>query len=207
MACAAAAALCLMTSAPSQAAAFQVEFDPEPELYGFANFFLAEPCLANDGNFNTVSELLHLALDGCYIQLTSARVSITGSGGPYVDYVAEFPLVLVSALLIVDHELAGLTTLIPIRLEEPNNLELLAASSLQFNFVRECHTSLSFTAPSNSNPDGTASFQYCGPNGERLALTGDVVDITRIPEPGTLGLLFGAGLAGLWVARRRRNAA
>lgn len=206
LASAAAAALCMMSASPSQAAAFQVEFDPYIELYGFANFFVAEPCLAADGNYDTIAELAGLVLSGCYITLESARISTDGVGGPYTDYEAEFPLVLFSSLLIVNHQFAGLTTLIPIRLEPVGgDLESLASSTLQYGFFHDdCDATLAFKAPSASNPAGSVTFKGCDANGNQLdPLRGNVVSITRIPEPGTLALLFGAGVAGWWVRRRR----
>jgi hypothetical protein len=204
--CAAAAGLCLACSAPSWGAAFQVTFDPVAELYGTAIFDLTEPCLANDNNYNTFAELLGLALSGCVVSLESAHVSMTGIGGPYSDYVAELPFVLFSSLLVIDNQLAGLTTLIPIRLE-PAGGEFLSSALLAGFFHDDCDATLSFTAPSSSHPSGTVTFVGCGADGRPLTpLGGNIISITRVPEPGSLALLFGAGFAGWWVRRRRRPA-
>ena len=154
------------------------------------------------------AELAGLALSGCYITLESARVSTDGIGGPYTDYVAEFPLVLFSSLLIVNHQFAGLTTLVPIRLEPVGgDLELAGivhACDTSF-FHDDCDATLAFKAPSASNPAGSVDVQGLRRQRQSAAIRSVATSsrLRRIPEPGTLALLFGAGIAGWWVRRRR----
>lgn len=198
-------ASCFLTfSSPSSAAAFQVTFDPYTELYGTAIFNVDESCLAYDNNYNTFKELAWLAKNGCYITFLGAHISTDGIGGEFTNYVAIFPLVIFSSLLVEDHQLSGITTFIPIFLDEV----LAAGTALHgSSLTHECHATLSFTAPSWQNPAGGVTFRGCGEDGRLLSpLTGDVISIALIPEPGTLALLFGAGIAGWWV-RRRRSAA
>ncbi len=207
-ACAAAASLCMMFSASSQAAAFQVAFDPYESLYGVAVFDLSAPCLASDGTYTLWNgSLIELALDGCTVSLVSAHISTDGANGSFVDYVAEFPYVLLSVLMIQNNQLFGLTTLFPIFLDEMGFSEnALALSSLNFNWPPECHATLAFSAPSSGNPSGGVTFRGCE-NGQLLGpLTGNITSITQLPEPATLALVLGAGFAG-WLTRRRKRRA
>ena len=71
----------MMFSASSQAAAFQVNFDPVNDLFGEATFNLSAPCLATDNNYDTLAELFGLAVNGCVISLVDAQISISGAGG------------------------------------------------------------------------------------------------------------------------------
>lgn len=199
---AAAASVCFAFSAPSAATAFQVEFDPIPELFGTAYFDLAAPCLANDGSYDTWDEIANLAAAGCLIDLTSAHVSTTGAGGPFTDYTAVLPFVFFSDLLIVNHQLAGITTFIPIFLDPVDGVNG-AAYTLAYNtfgggLAHVCVPSLSFTVA------GDVNFTSCV-DGQPQSLQGTVTRIALVPEPGTLALLLGGGL-GLWWVRRRRNA-
>jgi hypothetical protein len=200
--CAAIGSLFLGLSGPSTGAAFQVNFDPTPpDLFGIAVFDLTAPCLAHDGDYNTFYELLGLGIAGCTVSLESASISTTGPGGPFADYIAELPYVLFSELLIVNHQLAGLTTLFPIRLEPDGGGNLLAAVwTSGFTQGEDCDATLSFTV------SGGVTFTGCGPNGPTSPLGAHITSITQVPEPGTLALLLGGGLAGWWVRRRRSRA-
>ncbi|HTQ01301.1 MAG TPA: PEP-CTERM sorting domain-containing protein [Casimicrobiaceae bacterium] len=202
LACAAVGGLFLTFSGASSAAAFQVNFDPSVDLIGSAVLDLTAPCLAHDNDYNTLKELAGLALGGCVVSLEFASVSTTGPDGHFTDYVAELPFVLFSELLIVDHQLAGITTLIPIRLEPVGGdsvSSLALASGLGFNHD-DCDATLSFTV------SGGVTFTGCGPNGPLSPFRGTITSITQVPEPGTLSLLGGALLAGWWVRRRRTKA-
>lgn len=194
-----AAAAALSFSATSGATAFQVTFDPIAELYGTATFTLTDPCLAHDGVF---TDFLAMTAAGCVVSLVDAHISITGIGGPYTDFESILPLVFYSTLVIENHELLGLTTWpIPIFLTEAGG----GASSSQASANwYHCIPSLSFTAPTNSDPTtGTVTYNGCGPNGNPLPpLGGNVVSIARVPEPGSLALAL-AGLLALWPLRAR----
>lgn len=203
-ACAVAASLCMMVSSPSShATAFQVAFDPYTELFGVAIFDVSAPCLANDGTFALGSGLLQLVLNGCTISLVGAHISTDGANGTFVDYVAELPFVIFYGLMVGNNELAGLATL-PIRLEEvgvPDAFYLTSLANFGSYFVHEdCDATLSFTL------DGGAVFRGCDGNTQLPRLTGEITSITRVPEPATLALVFGAGFAG-WLTRRRKRAA
>lgn len=207
LACAAVASLCLMFSAPSRAAAFQVNFDPVNDLFGVAFFNLSAPCLATDNNYNTLAELLGLGLSGCVISLVDVDISVNGSGGPFVEYVSELPFVIFSSLLIVNHELAGLTTAFPIRLELAGVDENAASSALlSYTLIDDCDPTIAFTAPSANNPAGSVSFRSCINGILQPPLNGNVTSISRVPEPATLALLLVAAAAG-WVTRRRGRTA
>jgi hypothetical protein len=204
--CAAAAGIVLLAGSPtSYGAAFQVTFDPiYVDLYGVAKFELTAPCLAHDNNYDTLAELAGLALNGCVVSLESANISTGGINGDFQLYEPELPFVILSSLLVVNHELAGLSTPVffPIRLEPFGESENL--SSLAGIFHDECDATLAFKAPSNANPAGSATFVGCGADGNPLRpLSGDVISIARVPEPGTLALLAVAGVAGWWTRRRR----
>lgn len=195
-ACIVGAGVALTCSTQASATAFQVTFDPPDTFLGTAVFDLAPACLAHNNLYDSPLELLLLAFSGCTISLQSAH--ITTDGEHYFDYVAELPFVLVSALSIVNHQLAGLTTLFPIRLE-PVGLESFGGFS-QSSFNDDCDPTLSFTV------GGSVSFVGCGANGQPLApVGGRVISISRVPEPGTLALLALAGFAG-WGVRRKRAA-
>jgi hypothetical protein len=205
--CGAVAGICLTFTSYASATAFQVNFDP-PDLVGTAIFELTAPCLATDNNYNTIPELLGLVHDGCVVSLE--RASISTLGGPDMEYVAELPFVFYSSLLISNHQLAGLTTGVllpfvgqipaPIRLE-PAGGEFIASSLLTSFSHDDCDPTLSFTVT------GAVTFVGCGTNGRPLpALFATVDSITQVPEPGTLGLLIGAGVAGWWTRRRRQFA-
>ena len=191
---------CMTFSTSSQAAAFQVDFDPDLFL-GVATFELTAPCLANDGLFTGLS-LFKLGKSGCLVSLLGAHITIDG-GVTYTDYVPLFPpFVVLSGLSIENHLLAGLGTFsfLPIvlnELEPPPELLALSFASLQFE--HECHALLGFTLA------GDVSFQGCGEGGLQPALYGEITSITQVPEPATLALIFGAGLAG-WLTRRRKRA-
>ena len=200
-ACAMAASLCLLFhSVPSNAAAFQVAFDPPDLLWGIATFELSEPCLANNGLFSFGNGLLELLANGCTISLLGAHVSTDGQFGTYVDYVAQyytpFPYVFPFELLISNNQFAGLTTLLPILLQEAGmaNAQQLASVS-----TFGCVPYLAFTV------SGDVEFGFCR-DGVLQTLPGEVTSITRVPEPATLGLVFGAAFAG-WLTRRRKRAA
>lgn len=198
---AAAAGWFLAFSSTSSAAAFQVTFDPFTELYGTAIFNVQDACLATNNNYDTFWELLQLAASGCYITFGGASISTDGIGGPYTAYNTPIPfdLVVFFQLIIANNELAGITTLIP--LEPVAAAASVAAFGLQSaSFVSHCHEAILFTAA------GDVTFFGCN-NGQPVQLTGDVISIARVPEPGTLALLLGAGVAGWWIRRRRLNAA
>ncbi len=204
VACAIAASACMLFSAPSQSAAFQVEFDPPFELYGIATFDLSAPCLANNGTFSGAAALIPLTTTGCTIELLNAHISIFGNGGPYVDYVSAIPIplpiVYLSDLIVANHDLAGLGTypLLPFFLMEANPpAPLLPLASFS---THPCYAQLGFTAT------GGVSFTGCIDGQLQPALAGDIISITRVPEPATLALVLGAGLAG-WLNRRRKRAA
>jgi len=197
------ACACLAFSSPSGATAFQVEFDPYTDLFGTAIFYLTDACVAHDGDYDTPSELVNLFLSGCFMSLQSAHVSTEGASGPFTDYAAELPFVLFSELVIVNKQLAGLTTLVPIRLEPPGGDQVASVASFTLTngfFHDDCDAMLSFTVA------GGVTFKGCSSTGQQLPpLLGTITTIFQIPEPGTLALLAGAGLAGWWT-RRRRNA-
>lgn len=197
-----AAAVTLGVSAPSGATAFQVTFDPIAELYGTATFSLTDPCLVQDGTF---VDFLGMTIAGCVISLVDAHVSLTGIGGPYTDYTAILPLVFWSTLVIEDHQLLGLTTS-PIPIFLVPSLSTSFGASVAGGWYH-CIPSIAFTAPTNSDPTtGTVTFNGCGPNGQPLPpLSGNVISITQVPEPGTLALLLGS-LALLWPVGRRLQA-
>jgi hypothetical protein len=176
-----------------------VTFDPFTELYGTAIFNVQDSCLATDNNYNTFWELLALAANGCYITFGGASISTDGFGGPYTDYNTPIPfdLVIFTQLIVSDHALAGITTFIPL---EPVAAAASVAAFSLLGTTSHCHEAILFTAA------GDVTFWGCN-NGQSVALTGDVIGIARIPEPGTLALLFGAGAAGWWVRRRRQAAA
>ncbi len=195
-----AAVVALSFSAPSGATAFQVTFDPVAELYGTATFTLTDPCLLHDGTF---TDFLGMTAAGCVVSLLDARISINGIGGPYTDYIAILPLVFYSTLVIANHQLLGLTTWpIPIFLAT-------AGSSLSASVTGgwfQCIPSIAFVAPTNNDPTtGSVTFNGCGPNGPLEPLSGNVVSIAQVPEPGTLALLLG-GLLALWPIGRRLQA-
>lgn len=201
LAVAAAAGYFLAFSSASSAAAFQVTFDPFTELYGTAIFNVQDACLANNDNYNTFWELLALAANGCYITFGGASISTDGKYGSYTDYntIIPFDLVIFTQLIIENHQLAGITTLI--LLEPVTAAANAAAFTLQnASFTSHCQEALLFTAA------GHVTFFGCD-NGQPVRLTGNVISIVRIPEPGTLALLFAAGIAGWWVRRRRIAAA
>ena len=124
-----------------------------------AVFDISAPCLANDGTFKLWDgTLIDLALNGCTVSLVSAHISTDGANGSYQDYVAEFPFVLLSVLMIQENQLFGLTTLFPIVLDEmgiPENA--LAFASSNFNWHPECHALLAFSAPSEQSIPRVAS--------------------------------------------------
>lgn len=195
--CVATTGYCLAFGTGASAAAFQVTFDPLVELYGIAVFDVQESCLANDNNYNTLWELFALASQGCYITFGGASISTDGEGGPYTQYNTPIPfdLVVFSQLIVEDHQLVGITTLIP--LVPVSAAASVAALTLQSSsYGSHCHEALLFTAA------GDVTFFACN-DGQTVRLTGDVISITRVPEPGTLALLLGAGVAGWWVRRRR----
>lgn len=197
----AAAGYIMAFSNVSGAAAFQVNFDPPDALWGSAIFNVQDSCLATDGNYDSFWELLALALDGCYITFGGASISVNGEFGDFTQYNTPIPfdLVIFTQLIVDNHQLAGITTLI--LLDPVGEAASAAAFGLQTASTgSHCHEALLFTAA------GDVTFFGCY-NGVAYTLPGDVHSIVRIPEPGTLALLFGAGIAGWWLRRRRDTAA
>lgn len=195
-------------SASSSAAAFQVAFDPWTELYGVATFDVSSACLGTDGMFNLYPDgnLIPLIADGCTISLLGAHISTDGAYGTYHDYVAVYPFpfypyVLFWELAVSGGQLAGLSTLVPIQLQEVGGADPYFLSSVA-GLARgsdDCGPTISFTV------GGHVEFSACV-DGVRQSLPGEVTSITRVPEPATLGLVFGAAFAG-WIVRRRKRPA
>jgi hypothetical protein len=209
----------LLSPAAQGGTRYVVAFDPPFTLFGAAVVDAEQACLANNGVFGPL-----IALNGCFVKLVSLDVTFNYNPGVDPDQVVRYvpeldlPMPLIG-IQIANHELIGLATslLLPIRLEVQGEIEEIQGLNLDqvhaFNFVEdECDATVVFTGTRNTRPPNLnnqppygVQFTACGPNGPLAPLTGEITSIQRVPEPGTLALLFGAMGAG-WIVRRRRSA-
>jgi len=176
---AAAAVVTLATS--TRAAFYSPEFDPEFD--GTALFQISDNCLLTDGTF---------AGDGdCQVDMIFADMFDTEF--PLVHYTSGLQTDIAFEVVIAGNELTQFSTSDPILSYCPG--EFCTFADLQF------FTGCGFFFDESCEPLATLAFDSTVlSDGYRLIRQTD-----GVPEPGTLGLIFGA-VGAAWLARRRKAA-
>lgn len=174
--CAGVAAVLGAAGNPARAAHVSPIFDPEFD--GVVVFNIDDACLLNaDGTYDSTGV--------CTLDLLSASVFDTTD--TETIYSSGFQGNVGSQIVILNHEVFAIETV-----EDDFPLSCGELCGGDLSFFTSC--------------DGT-----CGPGGAELTGTtiqGTLSDgyrlVTTVPEPGTLGLLFG-GIGAAWLARRRKK--
>lgn len=178
----------IICAGPAQAVFYGSDFDPTGPVSfnGHGLFQFDDACLATDGFHSAAS--CHLSLLSATIHMHDSLNSADLSFGPDVLHMFD--------LIIFGGNLVGIDTgLIGPSFVTNDGSSLFGPWWIQWES--------GFSDPVNlftgSCPEG------CFPNDVPTAIALHVT-FSRVPEPGTLGLLLGALGAGWWV-RRRKDAA
>jgi hypothetical protein len=178
-----AAAAVLTLGTPAQAAFYIPHFDPEFD--GFVLFRIGDACLLNaDGTYSSTG--------ACTLDLMSADVFDTENTETH--YTSGFQGNVGFQVVIAGNELTQLSTSDPIL--ESCFGEFCTFADLQF------FTGCGFPIDDSCLPLATLAF-------DSTVLSAGYTLIRQtdgVPEPGTLGLIFGA-VGAAWLARRRKAAA
>jgi hypothetical protein len=175
-----AAAAVLTLGTPARAAFYIPHFDPECD--GTALFQISDNCLLNDGIF---------AGDGdCQVNMFFADMFDTNF--PLVHYTSGLQTDIAFEVVIAGNQLTQFSTSDPIL--ESCVGEFCTFADLQF------FTGCGFIIDESCLPLATLAFD------STVLRDGYTLVLVQVPEPGTLGLIFGA-VGAAWLARRRKAAA